>query len=139
MVMRNRPEDVLALIDGKGVFKPTDWEIIREALEREIARPAFIPLDDWEWLIGRARFPNLIGFGHIHKLLGHPGEQTHCCDLTHQPDPENSRKAVQKSLRRAMDEIASTQPDIGVHLQDNIKTGEHCVYLGNWNWRVSSQ
>ena len=138
MVMRNRPEDVLARIDGEGVIKPTDWEIIRAALKCQIVRPVFMPLDWDEWKIGRIAYPNWIGYTHIHKLLTHPGEQIHVYELTGQSNLENSRKAVQKCISRATGELVTTHLEIGTHLKTYIKTGEYCTYTGTWDWQLSA-
>ena len=132
--MRNRPEDVLAHIDGKGVIKPIDWEIIREALKYQVARPEFMPLGN-EWKIGRKAYPNWRGFDYMHRLLSHP-DKIHASDLTHQPDRENSRKAVQKAIAIALDNLVTTQPDIGAHLKAKIVTGEYCSYKGDWDWQL---
>ena len=135
--MVSRFEDVLARFDIGGVIQPGDGEVIREALKNQISHVAFMPLDDWEWLIGRERYPNWVGFQHLYKLLGQPGEQIHVYEMTQQANLENSRKSTQKSISRAVDALVNTQPDIGLHLRDNIKTGEHCVYLGTWDWRFA--
>ena len=137
MTIREKHEDLLARIDTGGVIKPIDWDVIREALERQIGRPMFVQLDDWEWSIGSRRYQNLIGFEHLHKLLSHPGEKIHVCDMTHRPNLENARKATQKAINRAVGALIGTQSDIGLHLKDNIKTGEHCVYLGTWDWQLA--
>ena len=130
--MRNRPEDVLARFKAGVVKQPGDDDLICKALEHQIARPVFMPLDWDEWKIGRIAYPNWRGFEYIHRLLSHPGK-IHVCDLTHQPNIENSRKAVQKAIAIALGKLESTQPDIGVHLKANITTGEYCSYDGNWS------
>ena len=135
--MANRFHDVLARFDAGGVIQPGDREAIREALEHQIARVVFVQLDWGEWSIGSRRYPDWIGYTHIHKLLTHPGEQIHVYDMTHLPDLENSRKAVQKAVSRVVGALVSTQPTIGLHLQSDIKTGEYCTYNGDWDWRVS--
>ncbi len=135
--MVDRFKDVLARIDAGAVIQSGDWAAVREALKNQIARPVFMPLDWDEWTIGRKAYKNWRGFEYLHKLISHPGEQIHVCDLTHRPDFENSRKATQKAIARAVGALVSTQPSIGLHLQSNIKTGEYCTYTGDWDWRVS--
>ncbi len=90
---------------------------------------------DYGWLIGEERYQDWVGFEHIHGLLLHPGTQLHVYDLMPRPIFENSRKAVQKSIARAVDALIDTQPAIGLHLQRHVKTGEFCVYTGDWAWR----
>ena len=136
--MRNRYEDVLARFNARAIVQAGDREAIREALKSQIARVAFLQLHREEWSIGSRRYKNWIGYAHIHKLLTHPGEQIHVDHMTHQPDLENSRKAVQKAVSRVMGALVSTQPTIGLHLQSNIKTGEYCTYTGDWDWQLSA-
>ena len=135
----NRFANALARIDAGAVVQPGDRLAIREALEHQITRISFLQLDDWGWRIGEKAYPNWVGFGHVHKLLSHPRERIHVYDLTHQPNFENSRKSVQKAVGRALDELGKAQPEIGEHLKSQIKTGERCVYLGTWDWRVSHE
>lgn len=124
--MPNRFEAVLARIDAGAVILPGDRDVIREALRNQI-RVAFF-LRDREWTIGREEYRDWIGFAHLQKLLIHSGDklQVH--------DDENGRKAVQKSIRRAVDALIDTQPRIGLHLQSHVKTGAYCGYTGSWKW-----
>ena len=137
--MRDKFAGALARLRSGEVKHPGDEEAICEALENQIARPVFVQIDDWTWLVDKKRYRNLIGFEHLHKLLKQPGEQIHVCDMTHQPDPENARKSIQKSVSRALAELGNAQPDIGEHLKRHIKTGTWCSYDDTWDWRVSHE
>ena len=137
MVMRNRPEDVLARIKTGAVREEGDWEVICEALQHQVARPVYMLLG-CEWSIGSRQYPNWIGYAHIYRLLSHPGEQIHVCEMTHRPNLENARKSTQKSVRRVMDTLFASQLEIGEHLQAHITTGTLCTYTGDWDWQLSA-
>ena len=42
--------------------------------------------------------------------------------------PERARTAVQKAVKRAIDEIAAANPAIGQHLARRVETGATCCY-----------
>ncbi len=52
-------------------------------------------------------------------------------------EKERARKAVERSITRAITKLIGTPDtqDIGLHLEVNISTGEHCEYKGNWKWK----
>ncbi len=87
----NRFEETLARIDAGAVIQPCDRETIRDALQNHINLVKFF-LQGEEWVIGQQEYPNWIGYGHVSKLLQHPGEQVHVYDLTNQPNFENARR-----------------------------------------------
>ena len=138
---------MLVRLETTALIKPGDRAIIREVLKSHIARTGVrFQYLDWEWGVGRKTYLSKRGFGYLHKLLSHPGEKIHVDTLTHQSQPsaqsvdeavretENSRKAAQKVLKRAVGVLTDTQPEIGLHLQSHIETGEYCVYTGDWDW-----
>ncbi len=119
------------------VIRDVDRRVIDEALtlaDQGIGVAFF--LRDREWTIGREEYRDLIGFGHLHELLNHPGSQIHVYAMTRQANLENARKAVQKSINRAISTLAN-QPDIRLHIEKHIKTGTHCTYTGDWVWQFA--
>ena len=137
--MADRFRETLARHVTGAVIQPGDRDVIREALESRIDkdedRTPFL-FDGWEWRIGSSTYPNWIGFTHLQKLLSHPGDEIHVHVMASQPDLENARKAVQKSINRAVGELVD-QPDIRLHLQEHIKTGELCTYTGKLIWKFA--
>ena len=134
--MVNRLEETLARIEARAVQQPGDRDVICEALRNQIKLVAFF-LFGKEWMIGQEEYPNWIGYGHISNLLQRPGKEVHVYDMTGHRNFENSRKAAQKAIGRAVGELVKTQPQIGHHLQLHIKTGEFCIYTGKWDWRFA--
>jgi len=133
--MTDRFKDALSSLDS-GVIGPGVLETIREALEMCITRTGtpFQWLDLEEWEIGQQRYRDWVGFGYLYKLVSHPRKKIHVYDLTRHTNFENSRKSVQKAISRATAELLKTQPDIGRHFQNNVRTGELSVYEGKWHW-----
>ena len=129
--MANRLADVLHRYDTGAVIQPGDRDVIRQALRNQVEQEqpvvAFY-LRDREWTIGQGEYRDLIGFEHIQKLLNGEQLQLHA--------DENGRKAIQKSVHRAIAELISTQSTIGLHLKSHIQTGAICVYTGDWVWKL---
>jgi hypothetical protein len=130
----NRFEQALANLDA-GMIRHGDRTVIREALSSQIGVAFY--LEHGEWLVGRESYPNWVGFAHLQRLVGCPGEQIHVHDLANQSNFENARKAVQKSIGRAAAALVDTQPAIGLHLTNHIHTGVSCCYSGEWIWKIA--
>jgi hypothetical protein len=75
------------------------------------------------------------GIGCLATLLGHPGARVHVSMLTGDGaadgDPhrvEQERVNVTKGIRVAIRRIADHHPDLGLHLEQSIRTGTYCSY-----------
>ncbi len=134
--MVNRFEETLARIDAGAVIQPCDRETIRDALLSHANLVAFFLFGE-EWVIGQEEYKTWVGFGYICELLQQPAEEVHVYDMTGHQIFENSRRSIQKAIRRAVGELVKTQPEIGHHLQLHIKTGGSCIYTGDWAWRFA--
>ena len=55
----------------------------------------------------------------------------------HSNEREKARLSVRKAIMKAISRLIENPEtkDIGLHLQDNIKFGHDCKYVGNWKWK----
>lgn len=60
--------------------------------------------------------------------------------LRHFPGPaERARTAVRKAIKRALDAVHATAPDLAALLEAGISTGYHCYYTPATQWSTDSR
>jgi hypothetical protein len=70
---------------------------------------------------------------HLASATGHRGRAR---SFPH--DDERARTAVTKAIRRVVEEISATCPELGRHLRETIITGQRCRYTGSARWIVTT-
>jgi len=81
------------------------------------------------------RLPAIKGLDYLSRLVATPGARVPASELAGRGDPPDARGAerdrvnVTKGIKEAIKRIAVHHPELGLHLEQGVRTGAFCSYL----------